>query len=111
MIDVEDPLLGTTIAGRYRVIGKIGQGGMATVYRAFQLATEREVALKVLSNVKEEETRERFLQEARATAQLKATETVIVFDAGVFDHDRLFIAMELLEGQSLDERILERGKL
>src|SRR5687768_4247328 len=73
--DANEPLIGKRIADRFLVLAVQGRGGMATVYRARQLATDRDVALKVLSSLRDAESKERFLREARATAQLRSPHT------------------------------------
>src|SRR6478609_446054 len=88
--------------GDYRIDAVIGQGGMATVYRAEQLALGRDVALKVLApELAEDETfRDRFLQESRTTARLEHPHIVPVFDAGEAD-GLLYLAMRYVPGFDL----------
>src|SRR5262245_11597855 len=74
-----DAMIGVRVADRYLVLAKIGEGGIARVYRARQLSTDRDVALKILSDVRDQETQRRFLLEARATAQLRSRHTVIIY--------------------------------
>jgi len=98
-----DPLLGKLIMGRFRVIERIGTGGMGTVYRAEQLGLDRQVALKVLKKelISDRETVARFHREAKAMSMLMHPNTVRVFDFGEDDDGYLFLAMELLEGELL----------
>ena len=93
--------VGTTIAGRYKISGIIGKGGMAVVYRAEHAWTAREVALKMLlaQYAQNAEIVRRFLAEARAAAKLKHMHVVDVLDMGTADDDSAFIALELLEGE------------
>jgi serine/threonine-protein kinase len=94
---------GTTLLGKYRVIREVGRGGMAAVYEAEQLSLGKKVALKVLaaelaaSNV----VIERFFREARAAASVKSPHIVDVYDSGRLEDGRPFIAMEMLDGESL----------
>ena len=108
-----DPLLGTTIADRYVIVGRVGSGGMGTVYRAEQQGMGREVALKVLRRDlgRDPDTAARFHREARTLSQLKHPNTVTVFDFGQTTDRLLFLAMELLEGEMLSTRVKREGPL
>jgi serine/threonine protein kinase len=93
--------------GRYLLERVLGEGGMGVVYRAYDTQLRRAIALKVVrpDRVREEPTgrvRERFLREAQAMAQLSHPHVVTVYDVGV-DDDQVFVAMELVEGQTLRE--------
>lgn len=93
---------GDVVADRYRIDRELGRGGMGIVYAATQLSTGRPVALKWLfeSAANRGERRKRFLREARAASAIEHASVVRVFDAG--EHARgVFLAMELLEGESL----------
>lgn len=98
-----DPLLGQVLGGRYRVERKIGQGGMGHVYVASHQGLGRRVAVKVLHPTREGDPRavQRFLREARATARIVHENIVQVLDFGRAEDGRYFLAMELLEGESL----------
>ncbi len=107
------------IAGRYRVDSLIGRGGMASVFRAFDVRLDRVVAIKLLhSELASQPTfRKRFRREAQAAARMNHPGIVRVFDAGeetVTDergeHVRPFMVMELVEGELLSVR-LSRGRL
>lgn len=109
----DDPLVGRTVAGRFEILARVGSGGMGTVYRARQMPLERNVALKLL---KEEvswdpDTVTRFHREAKAMSLLQHPNTVRVFDFGQTDDEVLFLAMELLEGETLSERLTREGEL
>jgi predicted Ser/Thr protein kinase len=109
-----DPLIGVTLDGRYRIVGGIGKGAMGKVYRAVQVGLNRAVALKVLdSNYgagREESFRQRFLVEAALTAKLSHPNTVRIFDYGCSSDGIYYLAMEFLEGETLD-RVLSKGPL
>ncbi len=93
----------------YRVLRRLGRGGMATVYLAIQESVDREVALKVMSPVLAADPTfgNRFLREARIAAQLQHPHIVSVYDVGVFEHFH-YIAMQYQSGGKLDsERMLD----
>jgi tRNA A-37 threonylcarbamoyl transferase component Bud32 len=98
---------------RFTILEKIGQGGWGGVYRAYQHSTRREVALKVLRKDVAEDTqaRRRFHREAEAVSKLKHPNTVTVFDFGETPDGLLFIAMEYVEGRSLDAVVRDDGPL
>jgi eukaryotic-like serine/threonine-protein kinase len=79
-----DTLLGTVLGGRYRLDARIAQGGMSTVYRAFDTVLERPVAIKLMHQeiAAQDDQLERFRREARAVAQLSHPHIVTVIDAG-----------------------------
>ncbi|MCK6489627.1 MAG: serine/threonine protein kinase [Planctomycetes bacterium] len=87
------------VVSGYRVVGELGQGGMATVYRAIQLSLDRQVALKVLeqSGPPDQAVIERFVREARAAGRISHPNVVTCFDVGV-DQDRVYMALELMTG-------------
>ncbi|MBZ0120226.1 MAG: serine/threonine protein kinase, partial [Sandaracinaceae bacterium] len=106
-----DPLLGRTMAGRFKILARIGTGGMGTVYRAEQVGLGRPVALKVLKKelVHDRDTVARFHREAKAMSLLVHPNTVRVFDFGEDEDGWLFLAMELLEGELLTSWIEREG--
>jgi eukaryotic-like serine/threonine-protein kinase len=104
-----DPLIGTMLGEDYRVIEPIGFGGMAVVYLVEHQTLRKRFAAKVLSvelaaNV---EARARFSQEAHAAAQLDHENIVGISDFGVTVDQRPFFVMELLRGQTLDQRVAQ----
>jgi len=104
----DDAVVGQTL-GHYRIVEKIGRGGMGDVYRAHDEHLDREVAIKVLLREKlaSRTSLGRFHQEATALSRLNHPNICTIFD--VDEHaGRQFIAMELLEGQTLEERIAGR---
>lgn len=112
--DALDPLVGLTLDGRFRIVDVIGKGAMGRVYRAVQLPLNRAVALKVLDSRygagREESFKQRFLVEAALTAKLSHPNTVRVLDYGSTKDGLFYLAMEYLDGESLD-RLLLRGPL
>ena len=106
LVEGSDPMLGRVLAERYRLLQRIGAGGMGTVYRAQHLLLRREVALKLLASelTRDPVMRERFLREAQATHMLRHPNIVEVFDVAL-DGSRVFLVMELLEGEGLASRL------
>jgi tRNA A-37 threonylcarbamoyl transferase component Bud32 len=97
--------------GKYEVIALLGKGAMGAVYEARDPVLDRVVALKTMSEALliEEEMRERFYREARSAAKLQHVNIVTIYELGEVD-GRPFIAMELLDGQSLAE-LMKEGQL
>jgi serine/threonine-protein kinase len=108
-----DPLIGQPIGDRYRVVERVGVGGMGTVYRATQAGLERHVAVKVLKKdlTWDRDTVTRFHREARAMSLLTHPNTVRVFDFGETAEGLLYFAMELLEGELLTTKLERQGAL
>ncbi len=106
-----DSMLGRTLAERFTVVAKLGAGSMGAVYRARQLAIGREVAIKILRSDRavDDAAKARFLREARANSVLVSPNTVTVYDFGQSETGELYLAMELLEGESVGQR-LQREK-
>jgi serine/threonine-protein kinase len=102
----------TVIDERYRVLRRIGSGGMADVYCAEDLQLGRHVALKLLYRrlAEDAEFVERFRREASSAAGLQHPNVVQVYDRGEWD-GTYYIAMELLEGRSLKQVVREEGPL
>ena len=103
----DDPLLGATLDERYTIVGRLGAGGMGTVYRAEQAPLHREVALKVLRRElgRDPDTVARFTREAKLLSQLRHPNTVTILDFGQSAEGLLYLAMELLEGEMLSSRM------
>jgi tetratricopeptide (TPR) repeat protein len=104
-------LVGTTL-GQYEIIELIGEGGMANVYRAWQPSLQRYVALKVLAPHLSDDANfvARFHQEAVSAANLTQSNIVTIHDVGNQDGYH-YIAMEFIEGGSLEDRIRSQGAL
>ena len=98
--------------GRYEITERLGQGGMGTVYKAFDPLLTRVVAVKVISAQldSQPEQRERFFREARAAAQLSHRNIVTIFDLGEQD-GAPFLAMEYLVGRDLEQRMREGDRM
>ena len=113
MRDGSDPLLGTTIAGRFTILGRLGRGSMGAVYRARQQAVGRDVALKLVrqDRAHDPETKGRFEREARAISALVSPHTVTAFDFGEAEDGSWFLAMEMLEGETVGDRLRRVGRL
>ncbi len=113
MRDGSDPLLGTTIAGRFTILGRLGRGSMGAVYRARQEAVGRDVALKLVrqDRAHDPETKGRFEREARAISALVSPHTVTAFDFGEAEDGSWFLAMEMLEGETVGDRLRRVSRL
>ncbi len=94
--------------GRYRILHRLGQGGMGIVFAALDDSLGRRVAVKTIAEA-DDSARERFRREARAAAGVNHPNVCQVYEIGE-DRGQLFIAMELLEGEALSER-LARGSM
>ncbi len=114
-------VLGTLLAGRYRLDAQIGRGGMSTVYLAFDTVLERRVAIKLMHReiASDSDQLERFRREARSVAQLNHPHIVTVIDAGEeIAEDGTpagvgtpYIVLEYVEGETLKELIRREGPL
>lgn len=106
------PEPGLVLAGRYRLEEKLGEGGMGTVWRAEHLVLCAPVAVKVLDRdvSRDPEAHDRFIREARSAATLRSPHVVQTLDYGI-DEGYPFIAMELLEGETLATRLTRQSRL
>jgi beta-lactam-binding protein with PASTA domain/predicted Ser/Thr protein kinase len=109
---VSDTLINTLFDGRYRILRKLGSGGMANVYLAEDEDLGRRVAIKILNDryANDEDFIERFRREAKSAAALSHPNIVSIYDRGEAE-GTYYIAMEVIEGRSLKELILTRGPL
>lgn len=107
-----DLIEGTEIAGRYRVVSRLGSGGMADVYLADDLQLDRRVALKLLHRrfAGDPDFVERFRREAQAAAGLQHPNIVSVYDRGEWDGTS-YISMEYLPGRTLKDVIRDESPL
>jgi serine/threonine protein kinase len=96
--------------GQYEIRGRLGKGGMASVYRAYQPNLDREVAIKVIADqfANDPSFVERFRREARSIARLRHPNILTIYDFGE-EGNNLYIVMELIEGQTLKEE--QEGKV
>ncbi|MBU1879895.1 MAG: serine/threonine protein kinase, partial [Chloroflexi bacterium] len=94
--------------GQYQLTERLGKGGMAEVYKAYQPSLDRFVAIKVLHAyfAEEQDFRNRFQREARAVARLRHTNIVQIYDFGA-EGDIYYMAMEFLDGGTLKQRLRE----
>lgn len=106
-----DPLIGSVVAGRYRVVGQLGRGGMGIVYEAEHTEFGKTFALKVLFGdlAANDKMLARFRREAQAASLLKHIHIVSVTDFGATDKGLAYLAMERLQGRSLSQAIRDEG--
>src|SRR3989440_3607313 len=107
---VSDTLINTLFDGRYRIMRKLGTGGMANVYLAEDQELGRRVAIKILNDrhAGDEQFVERFRREAKNAAGLSHPNIVSIYDRGQAE-GTYYIAMEYLEGRTLKELLVTRG--
>jgi eukaryotic-like serine/threonine-protein kinase len=112
MAGLSDSLINTLFDGRYRILRKLGSGGMANVYLAEDEELGRRVAVKILNEryANDDLFIERFRREAKSAAGLSHPNIVSIYDRGQAE-GTYYIAMEVIEGRSLKELILTRGAL
>jgi serine/threonine protein kinase/beta-lactam-binding protein with PASTA domain len=105
-----DPLIGSFFDGRYKIVRKLGAGGMANVYLAEDQELGRRVAIKILNDrhANDDQFVERFRREAKNAAALSHPNIVSIYDRGEAE-GTYYIAMEYLDGRSLKELIVTRG--
>jgi len=109
----EDPLVGSTIDGKYRVVRLCGRGGMGSVYEAQNIAIGKKVALKFIdpASAGSPDAVQRFLREAQAASAAESLHIVQVFDVGETPEGLQYMVMELLRGENLAQRLARVGKL
>jgi serine/threonine-protein kinase len=109
-VSSDDPRIGTTLQGRYRVLDRIAEGGMGAVYRGERLGLRRLVAIKFLHShvADQEQFRKRFEIEARAMSRLSHPHCVSVTDFGVVDVP--YLVMDYATGQPLG-KLIEQGPI
>ena len=108
-------LIGEIIDGRYQLTRVVGSGGMATIYAAIDLRLDRQVAVKIMHShlAQDEQFVSRFIREAKAAASLSHPNIVAVLDQGWNQGGSpcVFIVMELIEGATLRDYLIEQGSL
>ncbi|MCC7534740.1 MAG: serine/threonine protein kinase [Deltaproteobacteria bacterium] len=107
------PLIGQTLAGRYRILYLLGRGAMATVFGAEHTAIGRAVALKVLdpSTSRQPDVVPRFQREAKASSRIESPHVVRLLDFGEAGGGLLYLAMELVEGPTLAAELRAHGAM
>lgn len=107
-----DPLVGALLGGRLEMLLPIGGGPRSRLYRAIQRPLGREVVVKVLDpRSRDPGAQERLFLTALLTAKLRHPSTQVVYDCGLTDDGRCFVALEPLEGQTLEQVLAARGRL
>ncbi|HEX8952096.1 MAG TPA: serine/threonine-protein kinase, partial [Polyangia bacterium] len=106
-----DPMIGKVVAERYKLVEKIGQGSSGAIYRGEHTTLHKKVAVKLLhAQLSTDDTAlERFRREATTVAEIENEHILQVLDYGRSDDNRLFFAMEFLEGETLT-KVIEREK-
>ncbi|MBI3206218.1 MAG: protein kinase [Myxococcales bacterium] len=112
LVEIQDPRIGTTVAGRYLIEDVIGEGGMATVYRAKHRVSDRHVAIKVMNPTlaKNSVIQERFRREAKAAQKIAHPNIIEILEQGETGEGSLYLVMELLEGETLAD-VVEHGRV
>jgi serine/threonine-protein kinase len=108
-----DSLIGATLAGRYEILRRIGEGGMGAVYEARHVVIGKRVAVKVLLEkfLTKSDFVARLLQEARLASSIGHENIVDVTDFGTTDDGRSFVVMEFLDGEALSQLIMREAPL
>jgi eukaryotic-like serine/threonine-protein kinase len=109
----DDPLIGQVISERYKVLAKLGEGGMGRVYLTEHVLIQKKMALKVLDGefAQREELAARFLQEARAASSIGQENVIDISDFGRTPDGLVFFAMEYLDGVDLGATLRQSGAL
>jgi serine/threonine-protein kinase len=112
LFDAQDPLIGATLAGRYKVLARLARGGMSSVYLARHVLIERLSAIKILRRdlCDDPVQRDRFLREARAVNRINHENIIEIIDYGESEDGRVYLVMEYLPGESLLQRV-SRGPI
>lgn len=108
-----DPLVGSVLAGRYRIVRRLGEGAMGAVYLGEHMRFGRRDAIKVLREemAQDREATERFLRGARNVSAINHPNVCTVYDFGDTDDGRQFLAMEFVEGETLADTLEREGRL
>ncbi|MCP3098527.1 serine/threonine protein kinase [Myxococcus sp. K15C18031901] len=108
-----DRMLGKVVAGRYRVLKRLGQGGMGSVYLAEQVGIGQQVAMKFLNSglSMDPDVARRFLNEAKSYARVAHPNAVTLHDFGQDDEGSLYLSMEYVEGDDLKHLLASVGRL
>jgi eukaryotic-like serine/threonine-protein kinase len=115
MNQAPDPLIGTSIAGKYKIVQLLGEGGMGCVYIGEQLmgTSVRKVAVKTLHKhlSMDPQIRARFTRECGTVAELEHPNTIQVFDFGTTEEGLLYIVMEFIQGKSVGDILTQEGPM
>ena len=108
-----DPMIGREVIGQYRIEKKIGVGGMGAVYLAQQTSVSRPAVIKVLRSQLggSSDSTARFAVEAKAASSLNHPNIVTIYNYGAMEDGTLFLAMEYIAGETLEQRIQRCGQL
>ena len=108
LVKSEDEWIGKTIDNRFQIVEKIGEGGMGKVYKAVQSHPERFVAIKILpaNAMMDASKRRRFEREGLAVSMIQHDHIIKIYDAGESEQGNPFLAMEYLQGKSLEIAML-----
>ena len=111
--DANDPRVGTVLSERYRVLKRLGEGGMGTVYLAEHCTINKKLAIKVLSAEfsHKQDLVDRFLQEARAASMIQQENVVEITDFGSTPDGSVYFVMEYLKGEDLSDTVKRVGPL
>jgi len=109
----DDPLIGTVVSERYRIIRKVGEGGMGAVYQAEHALIEKRVALKILFQdlTRRPDLVARFLQEAKSASRIGQENVIDISDFGQSADGLVYIAMEFLDGRDLGKTLRAEKQL
>jgi eukaryotic-like serine/threonine-protein kinase len=109
----DDPLIGTVVSERYRIIRKVGEGGMGAVYQAEHALIEKRIALKILFQdlTRRPDLVARFLQEAKSASRIGQENVIDISDFGQSADGLVYIAMEFLDGQDLGKTLRAEKQL
>lgn len=110
---MQDPLVGTTLAGKYEILSVVGHGGMGVVYKARDALMERFVAIKMLKAqlISDSMSVKRFHQEGRAASRINHPHVITVHEFAISPSGQPFIVMDFLEGTSLAQVIKNDGQV
>jgi serine/threonine protein kinase len=108
-----DPLLGTVIASRFRIVGKLGEGGMGAVYKAEHTKMDRLCAIKILSRrmISDPDALARFTREAQMSSRIDHPHAVTIYDYGESEDGLVYLAMEFIDGAPLSSALKREGIL
>jgi serine/threonine protein kinase len=108
-----DRVIGRLIADRYRVVARVGSGGMGEVYRAEHVGLKRPTALKFMRPAlgQDADALARFRREAEQASRISHPNVAAIYDFGDTGDGHVFLAMEFIEGESLADRIAREGRL